>query len=70
MLELKPALSSFTVYSVSLPPSHPYILRTSLPRASRGFAIHVVLVHRLSEVSLIQRMIGSCISGGTHMDCS
>lgn len=56
-------------FSPSLPPI-PIILRATLPRASRGFAIHVVLVHRLIEVSLIQRTIGSCISGGTHMDCS
>ena len=48
-------VSQFTLF-LSLPPI-PIILRATLPRASRGFAIHVVLVHRLSEVSLIQRTI-------------
>lgn len=41
-------LPHYTIYAISLPPSHPNILRTSLPRTSRGAAIMyvpAVLVH-------------------------
>ena len=40
---LRPALLNHTIYSISLPPSHPRHFM-GLPRASRGSAIHVFLL--------------------------
>ena len=41
---LKPALPSYTIYSISFPPSHPRHF-IGLLRASRDSAIHVLLVY-------------------------